>query len=119
MPCFSISHGFNATSDTDVADTILRIRRAIDERDAKPVDADYFRDLLKLSLNLLEASISESKKSSYLSWLGPDYVAPVLFACAAIVIKWLEERLAQFLMKKFNIRLPSIYFVTITNRHFL
>ena len=104
--------------DTDVADAIRRIKRAIEERDAKPEDVDHYRDLLRLSLKLLEMSFSESKSFSW-SWLGPDYMAPVLFACLAIVVKWLEERLTRYLMKKFNIRLPSIYSVTMTIRHFL
>ena len=103
--------------DTDVADAVRRIKRVIEDRDTKPEDADYYRDLLKLSLKLLDVSVSASKTFSW-SFLGPEYTVPLLFAFLTVVFKWLEDRLTRFLMKKCNIRLPSIYLVT-KNRHFL
>ena len=108
--------------DTDVADITGRIKRALSDQKKKSntgdPDEEFYRGLLNITLKLLDASVSSSDRFSW-SWLGPDYAAPVIFACVAIVVKWLEERLAKFLMKKFNIRMPSIYFVIITNRHFL
>ena len=91
---------------------------ALKDRDTRPEDAEYYRNLLNLSLKLLDVSVEASKSYSW-SWLGPDYAAPVLFACMAIVVKWLEERLARYLMKKYNLRMPSIYSVTNKNWHFL
>ena len=103
----------------DVAAAALSIKRELKKRETTPVDSDvqFYHDLLNISLKLLDISASQSKSFSW-SWLGPDYAAPVLFACAAIVIKWLEERLARYLMKRYNIRMPSIYSV-IENWHFL
>ena len=110
------------TPDTDVAAAALRIKRAVMDKETAATledsDAKFYLDLLNLSLKLLDHTVSESKKFSW-AWLGPEYVAPVLFACLAIVVKWLEERLTRYLMKKYNIRLPSIYSVTITILHFL
>ena len=102
-------------ANTDVADAAQRIKRAFTDRDERSnpsSDAEFYRGLLKLSFKILDVSVSESKKSSPWTWLGPDYVAPVLFTCAVIIGRWLEERLARYLMKRFNVRMPSIYSVT-------
>ena len=123
MICLKIVKQFysdNLVSETSVADATLRIKRALSDRAKAPKsedsDAEFYHGLLKHAIKLLDLSVSASNSSW--SWLGPDYVAPVLFACVAIVVKWLEDRLTRFLMKKFNIRMPSIYSVT-KNWHFL
>ena len=101
------------TPETDVAEAALRIKRALMDKEATPMDSDaqFYRELLNLSLKLLDRSISKSKNFSW-SFLGPEYTVPLIFAFLTLVFKWLEDRLTRFLMKKFNIRMPSIYSVT-------
>ena len=108
----SLISSWELTPDTDIAAAALRIKRAFTDHDQTSTpdsEAEFFRGLLKQAIKLLDLSISASNSSW--SWLGPDYMAPVLFACLAVVVKWLEDRLTRFLMKKYNIRLPSIYSV--------